>query len=208
MLYFLVGIYIACELIANITAVKIVNIGGITVPAAVFIYTLTFTLIDLINEAFGKAQARKIIWTAFAANLLLAAYLQLTIKLPAAVFWPNQNAYATTLGSTWRIIAASLTAYVAASYLDTEVFAAWRQRFGAKNKWARVLISNTFGLGIDTVIFITLAFAGGGLPLFALMKGQYIVKMAVTVVSIPLIYAAKALKLSPIPEISEISEVA
>ncbi|PIU26091.1 queuosine precursor transporter, partial [Candidatus Aquicultor secundus] len=108
MLYFLIGIYIACELIANITAVKIVDVGGITVPAAVFIYALTFTLIDLINEAFGKAQARKIIWTAFAANLLLAAYIQLTIKLPAAVFWPNQNAYTTTLGSTWRIIAASL----------------------------------------------------------------------------------------------------
>ncbi|PIZ38300.1 MAG: hypothetical protein COY37_06410 [Candidatus Aquicultor secundus] len=53
-----------------------------------------------------------------------------------------------------------------------------------------------------------MAFAGGGLPLFALMKGQYIVKMAVTVVSIPLIYATKALKLSPISEMSEISEVA
>lgn len=198
--YFLIGIYITCELIANVTAVKIVDIGGVTVPAAVFIYALTFTLIDLINETLGKAKARTVIWTAFSANLLLAFYVQLTIRMPAAVFWTNQEAYANILGSTWRIVAASLFAYLAASYLDTEIFAAWRQKFGAKNKWARVLVSNTFGLGVDTFVFITLAFAGTGLPLLALMKGQYLVKMAVTLVSIPLIYAVRALKPSPVVE--------
>ena len=48
------GIYIACELIANVTASKPVAVGGIVVPAAVFIYALTFTLVDLINDHLNR----------------------------------------------------------------------------------------------------------------------------------------------------------
>ena len=53
----LIAIYVACEVVANVTASKAVAAGGIVVPAGVFIYALTFTLIDLINERLGKARA-------------------------------------------------------------------------------------------------------------------------------------------------------
>ena len=93
----LIGLYIACELIANVTASKPVQLGGMVVPAAIFIYTLTFTLIDLINESLGKQGARKVIVAAFIANLLLAAYSYLAVvfltprsiqgKRPLQEFW-------------------------------------------------------------------------------------------------------------------------
>ena len=83
----LIGLYVACELIANVTASKPIQMGGIVVPAAIFIYTITFTLIDLINESFGKQETRRIILTAFLTNLLLAAYAQLAVILPAASFY-------------------------------------------------------------------------------------------------------------------------
>src|SRR5512136_2435149 len=96
----LVGLYIACELIANVTASKPVQLGGIIVPAAIFIYTLTFTLIDLINESFGKQGARKVILAAFIANLLLAAYTQLAVALPSAPFYSGQEAFERVMGNT------------------------------------------------------------------------------------------------------------
>ena len=81
----IIGLYIACEIIANVTAVKPVLLpGNIVVPAAVFIYAITFTLIDLVNEKLGKQGARYVVYTAFLANLLLAAYSQFAIWLPAA----------------------------------------------------------------------------------------------------------------------------
>ncbi|RPI99328.1 MAG: VUT family protein, partial [Deltaproteobacteria bacterium] len=88
-----VGLYIACELIANVTASKPVQLGGIVVHAAIFIYTLTFTLIDLINERFGKQGARKVIFAALMANLLLAVYTQLAVVLPPAPFYTGQVAF-------------------------------------------------------------------------------------------------------------------
>ena len=41
------------------------------------------------------------------------------------------------------------------------------------------------------MVFVTLAFAGV-LPILPLVVGQYVVKMAVTVVSLPLIYGIRA----------------
>jgi uncharacterized integral membrane protein (TIGR00697 family) len=188
----LIGLYIACEIIANVTASKPVQLGNIVVPAAIFIYTLTFTLIDLINESLGKQGARKVIWTAFMANLLLAAYSHLTVVLPAPSFYSGQEAFARVLGSTPRVVMASLTAYLISAFIDAEIFAFWRVHVRGP-KWARVLVSNALSTGVDSVVFITLAFYGV-MPIWILIKGQYIVKMAITIGSLPLIYLVRGRK--------------
>jgi uncharacterized integral membrane protein (TIGR00697 family) len=180
---------VACELVANVTASKPVSLGPVVVPSAVFIYTLTFTLIDLINERLGKARARQVVYSTLGANLILAAYCRLAIALPAAPFYSGSSAFASVLGSTPRIVFASLTAYLVSSLMDTQIFAWWRENVGGA-RWLRVLISNTFSTAVDTVIFISIAFVGLA-PVFDLMRGQYAVKMAVTAVSLPLIYAIR-----------------
>ncbi|HEV8308419.1 MAG TPA: queuosine precursor transporter [Methylomirabilota bacterium] len=183
------GLYIACELVANITAGKPVVLGPVVVPAGVFVYALTFTLLDLINERLGKQGARQVIATAFCANLLLAAYAQLTVWLPAPAYFDGGPAFARVLGATPRIVAASLLAYLGSAMVDAEIFAWWRVSVGGF-RWLRVLVSNAVSTGVDSVLFVTLAFAGV-LPLGPLIVGQYAIKMAVTVVSLPLIYAVR-----------------
>jgi len=187
---FAVGLYIACELIANVTAVKPIVLGPLVVPAAVFIYAVTFTLLDLINERLGKLGARRVVATAFCANLLLALYAQLTVWAPAPAFFDANAAVARVLGTTPRVVAASLIAYLVSSLVDAEIFAWWRERIGGF-RWLRVLASNSVSTGVDSVLFVTLAFAGV-LPVWPLVVGQYVVKMVVTVASLPLIYAVRA----------------
>jgi uncharacterized integral membrane protein (TIGR00697 family) len=182
-----VGLYIACELIANVTAVKPVVVGPLVVPAAVFIYALTFTLLDLVNERLGKLGARRLVATGFCANLLLAAYAQLTVWAPAPPFFDADAAVARVLGATPRIVVASLVAYLVASLVDAEIFAWWRARVGGL-RWLRVLASNAVSTLVDSVLFVTLAFAGV-LPVGPVIVGQYVVKMGMTVLSLPLIYA-------------------
>jgi len=202
----IIGLYIACEIIANVTAAKPVLLpGNIVVPAAVFIYAITFTLIDLVNEKLGKQGARHVVYTAFLANLLLAAYSQFAIRLPATPFYGDegQAAFASVLGSTWRIVLASLTAYLISSLIDVQVFAWWRERVG-RHKWARVLASNAVSTLVDSIVFIVIAF-GGVMPVLPLIKGQYIVKMAVTVVSVPLIYLVRARVAAKSPQPSSVA---
>jgi uncharacterized integral membrane protein (TIGR00697 family) len=189
---FAVGLYVACELIANVTAVKplLLESVGVVVPAGVFVYALTFTLLDLVHERLGKRGARQVIATAFCANLLLAAYAWFTVQWPPPPFFDGQAAVARVLGATPRIVGASLAAYLVASLVDAELFAWWRARVGGY-RWARVLVSNAVSTAVDSVVFVTLAFAGV-LPVLPLVVGQYAVKMAVTVLSLPMIYAIRA----------------
>lgn len=186
----LIALYVACGIIANVTAYKPVMVGPITVPAAVFIYAITFTLIDLINERLGKRGARQVVYGGFAANLLLAAYAQFAVALPPAPFFDDSAAFSRVVGSTPRIVLASLTAYIVSSLIDTEVFAWWRQRIGGY-RWARVIASNAISTLVDSVVFITIAFFGT-LPLLPLISGQYVIKMVITLISVPLIYLVRA----------------
>ena len=182
----LVGLYVACEIIANVTAGRPVQLGSIVVPSAVFIYTLTFTLVDLIHEVYGRSGTRMVVYGAFLANIVLAAYSYLVVHLPAPTFFSETRAYAIVFGSTPRIVFASLTAYLVSSLVDVEVYHLWRNRV-ERWKWSRVLVSNVVSTLVDSIVFIFLAFYGI-LPVVPLIKGQYLIKMAITVISLPLIY--------------------
>jgi len=87
------------------------------------------------------------------------------------------------LGSTPRIVFASLIAYLVSSFTDAEIFAFWKARVRGP-KWLRVLISNALSTWIDSFLFIVLAFHGI-MPVWDLIKGQYLVKLAITFVSLP-----------------------
>ncbi len=182
----LVGIYVACEIIANVTAGRPVQLGGTIVPSAVFIYTLTFTLIDLIHEIYGRGGTRMVVCAAFISNILLALYSYLVVSLPFPAFFSDRHAYEVVFGSTPRIVVASLTAYIVSSLVDVELYHLWR-KYVQRWKWSRVLVSNLVSTFVDSVLFISLAFYGT-MPVVPLIEGQYAVKMLITVVSLPLIY--------------------
>ena len=183
----LMGLYIGAELAANVSEAKPVLLWGLTVDGGTLIYALTFTLLDLFHERQGKRGAQKLVIAAFAGNLLLAAYIHITVQLPYPSFYQGQESYRQVLGATPRIVAASLTAFLLASLVDTEVYA-WLKRRIHGHRWLPVLGSNAVGTLLDSVLFITLAFYGR-FPLLPLVIGNYIIKMGVTVLSLPLIYA-------------------
>ena len=182
-----VGLYVGAELAANVTEAKPVRFLGLVVDGGTLIYAVTFTLLDLIHERQGKEGAQKVVVAAFAANLLLAAYVHLTIRLPYPSFYEGQASYQQVLGATPRIVAASLTAFFLASLVDTEVYAWLKTRIDGY-RWIPVLGSNAVGTLLDSVLFISLAFYGR-YPLFPLIVGNYTIKMTVTALSLPLIYA-------------------
>ena len=101
-------------------------------------------------------------------------------------------AFSGVLGGTPRIVFASLVAYLVSSLIDTEIFALWKTHLRGP-KWIRVLVSNAISTGADSFLFILIAFYGL-MPVWPLIEGQYIVKMAITVLSLPLIYLVKGWK--------------
>ena len=178
----LTAVYIAALLVSNVTAGRLVQIGPLVFPGAIFLFSLTFTLRDAIHVIGGWKVAKALIWAGLATNVLLASYGLLINVLPRPE-WFDDAAYATVFGTTARVVAASLIAFVVSTYLNAYVFERLKNRL-----FARVLASNTVSTTLDTVVFITLAFAATGAPLLNLIVGQVAIKMLFSTVLIPLVY--------------------
>ncbi len=184
-LVLLVSLYVAAEVVSNVTAGRLVAVGPIVVPGAIFLYAMTFTLLDAIHSAGGLPLARSAVWAGFFANLLLALYGLFVLALPAPPGFDDAP-YRAVLGQSARVVAASLTAYLAAQLTNTWVF----ERIGGP-LWRRVAGSNALAIVVDSVVFITLAFVGTGAPLLDLIAGQLLFKFVLSLLLLPLVYGVR-----------------
>lgn len=188
-LFMLAGILFAiCLLISNILATKIILIGSWAAPAGVLIFPIAYIINDVIVEVWGYRKARLIIWSGFAVNILAVLFFSLAMVLPAAPFWHNQEAFNTILGSTPRIIAASLMAYLTGSFLNAIVMSKVKVLMKGKNFSVRAILSTLVGETADSMIFILIAFAGI-LPLNALVVmifTQALIKTVYEILVLPL----------------------
>jgi queuosine precursor transporter len=190
--YFLVvvSLFITCLITANIIAVKLITVCGLVLPAAVIVFPISYILGDVLTEVYGYRQARSVIWLGFACNLILVIAVWLGGLLPAATFWDGQAAYTRILGYTPRILAASFLAYLVGEFSNSFVLAKLKIATSGRHLWARTIGSTLVGQGLDSMVFITLAFAGT-IPFSGLLSAiitQWLVKTAYEAAVTPLTY--------------------
>lgn len=134
--------------------------------------------------------ARQAVWAGFLASILLVLAVEIAIAWPAAVFWEGQEAFQSTLRLTSRIVLASLVAYLISQNWDILVFDKLKKKTKGKHLWLRNCASTMTSQGLDTIIFITIAFYGV-LPVIPLIIGQYVVKLIIAAIDTPFLYAVK-----------------
>jgi hypothetical protein len=153
--------FVTSLLIANIIAVKIVNIGGFQVPAGtVTLFPLSYIFGDILTEVYGFRRARQVIWLGFACNLLAVIAIWIGGLLPAAAFWQAQDAYDAILGFTARLLLASFAGYLVGEFVNSIVLARLKVLTRGRWLWSRTISSTLLGQLIDTAVFISIAFAG------------------------------------------------
>lgn len=160
-LFMMTGILFAtCLLISNILASKIMMIGPWSAPAGVLIFPLAYIINDVLVEVWGYQKTRLVIWAGFAVNVLAVLFFSLGIAVTAAPFYEGQDAFKSVLGSTPRIVAASMLAYLLGSFLNAYVMSRFKVLTKGKGFSLRAIVSTLAGEGVDSLIFISIAFAG------------------------------------------------
>jgi queuosine precursor transporter len=187
----LVALFVTALITANITAVKLIGVLGLVLPAAVVVFPISYICGDVLTEVYGYRAARRVIWLGFLCNLLAVAAIYLGGILPAAPFWQDQEAYEIILGYTPRLLGASFLAYLVGEFANSYVLARMKVATDGRWLWSRTIGSTLVGQGLDSLVFILLAFAGT-IPLRAMISaivGQWLVKSAYEVLATPLTYA-------------------
>ncbi|MBW1799988.1 MAG: queuosine precursor transporter [Deltaproteobacteria bacterium] len=186
----IVAIFITCLITANITAVKLIHISGFILPAAILIFPLSYIIGDVLTEVYGYGRARRIIWLGFFCNLITVGAIWLGQILPPASFWDGQAAYERILGYAPRLLVASFLAYLVGEFANAAVLAKMKIATRGRWLWMRTIGSTLVGQGLDSLIFISLAFVGT-MPLTALVTAvvtQWLVKSAYEAVVTPVTY--------------------
>lgn len=186
----LTSFFVTCLLLSNIIAGKLIQVFGVVLPAAVILFPVTYIFGDVLTEVYGFRRARLAIWIGFAANVFMVVIFLITVALPHPAFWQGQEAYSSVLGFTPKLVLASLLAYFAGEFANSASLSKLKLLTGGRWLWTRTVGSTVIGEGVDTAIFITVAFAGL-MPwpaLAAMALAQYIWKVVYEVIATPLTY--------------------
>lgn len=184
----LTALFVTCLITANVIAVKVVSFGFVIVPAAIFVFPFSYIFGDVLTEVYGYSWARRVIWLGFLANLIFVVFAWIGQILPAAPFWDGQAAYERILGYTPRLLGASFCGYLAGEFVNSFVMAKMKIMSKGRWLWSRTISSTVAGQGLDTAVFIVLAFVGT--PVFTplLILYHWLGKVLIEVVATPLTY--------------------
>jgi hypothetical protein len=190
------GVFASLTVLANLLAVKTIAFGPFIAPAAVLVYASTFLLTDMLSELFGEEKARLAVWTGFVANILMLVSVLIALRWSASPLMDPglASSFDAVFGFAPRVIAASMIAYLASQHHDVWAYAFWRKKTGGRHMWLRNNVSTISSQGIDTLIFITLAFYGlvPNSVLLQMIVGQYVIKILIAILDTPFIYLALA----------------
>ena len=191
----LVGIFIASLITCNLIANKFVTVDlgfkVFIVSAGILPYPLTFLVTDLISEIYGQKRANLVVFSGFIASMFVLLFLWLGAQfnaIPSSIV--GDETYNSVFQNAWRIIAASMIAYLFAQFVDVRIFHFWKKLTNGKHLWLRNNGSTVASQLIDTTLVVCILFLGvwNGDQIFQAIIDGWLFKMLMALVDTPIIY--------------------
>ena len=183
----LTGVFTACMIVSNIIAGKTFGFFSFVLPCGVVIFPIVYVVNDVLAEIYGYEKARRVIILGFFMNLIAVICYNITIWLPAPVFFENSEAFSVVLGSTFRLLIAGFAAYLIGSLVNARLMV-YLKKWDEEKLFVRCILSTLFGEGMDALIFITIGFLGT-MPtdaLIVMIVAQALFKTAYEIIVYPL----------------------
>ncbi|GBD10494.1 Inner membrane protein YhhQ [bacterium HR23] len=193
-------LFVTALITANIIAVKLFQVaqvplpwGGramVILPAGVLIFPLSYILNDVLTEVYGYRTARAVIWVGFLCNGVAVLFFWLGGLIPPAPGWDGQEAYQRILGYTPRLVGASFAGYLVGELSNALVLARLKVATRGRWLWLRTITSTLVGEGLDSLVFITIAFVGtvGAGLLVQVVIAQWLAKCLYEALATPFTY--------------------
>jgi uncharacterized integral membrane protein (TIGR00697 family) len=187
----IIGILFTTFLIlSNLTAFKLASFASISFPAGLIFFPLTYVFDDILTEVYGFKVSRRIIWMALFANVIIFMGTWITIYLRPSPFWHNQEAYATIYQATLRVFMASMLSYFCGEFFNSIVLAKLKILTNGQHLWLRAISSTIIAVGIDTVLFIHIAFlfTVPYTDIWKIILSMYSLKVIYEICALPITY--------------------
>lgn len=152
----------ALYIFTNVAATKLVYIEffDVVVAPGVFLYPLTFLIVDMLNEFYGFRLAKKAILFAFASNALIVVLLAATSSLPGLAGWKLDSSYSEVINHVSSVLVTSSVSFVLSEYVNSYLLSKIKELTNSRYLFLRVFLSTFFAVILDSFIFCFIAFYG------------------------------------------------
>ncbi|WP_347903442.1 queuosine precursor transporter [Pseudomonas purpurea] len=182
---------------ANVAATKPIYIEyfDVVVTSGVFLYSLTFLIVDLLNEFYGLRLARRAILFVFLGNVLITVLLGISTYLPGLPGWKLDAPYNEIIGHVSSVLVASSVSFLFSEYVNSYLLCKIRELTSSRFLFLRVFFSTCFAVIIDSFLFCYIAFYGimQSSDILNMVYLQIAIKMCFAVFNIFPAYGARSL---------------
>jgi uncharacterized integral membrane protein (TIGR00697 family) len=189
----------ATVVMMNIFVLKGIRLFGLDATGGNVLYASIFLGTDILAEYYGRREARRAVFMGFFISILFLVATRFILLFTPAEWDLQHDTMKQLFSPVWRIVAASMTAYLISQNLDVVTYL-WLKRKFPKQLWLRNNASTWSSQVVDTVVFCTISFAGVyslGI-LLGIMLSTYLLKVAVAAIDTPFIYLTRPIvKLRP-----------
>ena len=151
---------------------------------------------DILSEVYGKKKTSRIIWAGFSASLFVLGVLIIAQQFNSIEGSPvNDTTFNKVFGNSWRVIFASMLAYLSAQLVDVRIYHLWKQKTAGKHLWLRNNFSTIFSQLIDTTLVVCVLFLGviSNSEIIHLILDGWLFKMLCAFIDTPLLYLSTSL---------------
>ena len=165
------------------------------ISAGVLPYPITFLITDILSEIYGKKKTARIVWAGFGASLFVLGVLLLAQQFTAIAGSPvDDETFNKVFGNSWRVIFASMTAYLCAQLIDVRIYHFWKEKTAGKHLWLRNNFSTVFSQLVDTTLVVCVLFLGvrSHSEIIQFILDGWLFKILCAFIDTPLLYASTA----------------
>lgn len=178
-------------LLANIEAVKCVEIFGLSTILGNVVYGSTFLSTDILSENHGKNEAKTSVWVGLFFMVVSTLMIQVSL-----LFVPNEADFAhdsmkTVFSLIPRFTIASLITYFISNRLDVFLYHFFSKK--TKYVWVRNNGATLIAQFVDTLLFVVLSYVGifDFNTMLEIFVSTYLIKAIIAVFDTPFLYWAK-----------------
>jgi uncharacterized integral membrane protein (TIGR00697 family) len=182
------GLVATYLLLANLFASKLSIIFGLTSSLAIPVYAAIFLATDSVAEHYGKQAAYRVVWMGFLAQLCLVVFGQLMARGVPIGDPTVSDSLSTIFGFIPRIVLGSFVAYIISQSFDVRFYHFLKEAFAGRLLGLRNCLSTVLSQGIDSAIFLLIAFHGKLPNLGEFFLSVWLIKVAVALFDTPFIY--------------------
>lgn len=184
------GLFVGVLLLSNILSSKMISIWGFSFDGGTLLFPLSYIFGDVLTEVYGYKASRRVIWTGFVMLIIMSVNIYMISSLPSHEEWIYQKDFDNILLQMPRLAIASLVAYFAGEYTNSVVLSKMKVFTKGKHLWMRTIGSTLVGEGLDSILFVLIAFTGlySTGVLFNIMLSNYLFKTLIEVFFTPITY--------------------